>query len=91
MEPGKIRLAVPNGQSNVGVTQTIAYAITNRLYRITNDGPGLMRITATRSVLWWSVVSILELEGGRSVDVVGSTITVLALDSLVLTGSYDTL
>ena len=96
MESGKIRLINSGGQNPAGITQTIALAITNRLYRITNDGsanggPGLMRIQVSRSVLWLRLNSIFDLESGRSVDVFGSSITVVALDSLQLFGTYDTI
>lgn len=96
MEPGKIRLINSGAQGNTGFTQIIALAIYNRLYRVTNDGsgdgaPGTMRIRITRSVLWWTVDSVFDLEGGRSVDVYGTSLTVTALDTLKLFGTYDTL
>jgi hypothetical protein len=95
MEPGKIRLINSGGEGDAGITQTLAYAVANRLYRITNDGsgngPGLMRIRVSRSLLWWTLESIVDLESGRSVDVYGYSVTVVALDSLQLLGSYDTI
>jgi hypothetical protein len=98
MEPGKIRLinTGTGGQGEAGFTQTIALAINNRLYRVTNDGsgdgaPGLMRIRITRSVLWWNINSVFDLEFGRSVDVYGHTLTVVALTTLQLFGTYDTI
>jgi hypothetical protein len=96
MEPGKIRLINSGTQGSPGFSQTIALAITNRLYRVTNDGagdgaPGTMRIRTTRSLLWWTVDSVFDLESGRSVDVYGSSLTVTALDTLQLFGSYDTI
>jgi hypothetical protein len=95
MEPGKIRL-INSGGEQPDIAQTISYAITNRLYRVTNDGPGnggpgLMRIAVSRSVLWWTINSTVDLESGRSVDVYGSSLTVTALTSLQLFGSYDTI
>src|SRR4051812_43374890 len=98
MEPGKIRLinSGTGGEGEAGFTQTIAVAIYNRLYRITNEGsgnggPGLMRIRIARSVWWGTVNSIFDLEAGRSVDVYGNSITVVALTSLQLFGTYDTI
>jgi hypothetical protein len=97
MEPGKIRLINSGGQDQSGFTQTISYSITNRLYRVTNDGPGngapsLMRIRVSRSILWGVVInSVFDLQSGRSVDVYGSSITVAALDTLQLFGTYDTI
>jgi hypothetical protein len=35
--------------------------------------------------------TIFDLEAGRSIDVYGSSLTVTALDSLQLFGSYDTI
>jgi hypothetical protein len=97
MEPGKIRL-INSGTTggDAGFTQTISYSRQNRLYRVTNDGPGngapgLMRIRVSRSVLSWTVNSIVDLQSGRSVDVYGSSITVVALDTLQLFGTYDTI
>jgi hypothetical protein len=94
MEPGKIRLI--NSGAPDSFTQTIALANTNRLYRVTNDGagegaPGTMRIRATRSMLWLTFNTIFDLTAGRSVDVYGSTLTVTALDTIKLFGSYDTI
>jgi hypothetical protein len=96
MEPGKIRLINSGGEGDAGITQTLSYAVANRLYRVTNDGPGnggpgLMRIRVSRSVLWWTLESIVDLESGRSVDVYGYSVTVVALDTLQLLGSYDTI
>ena len=96
MEPGKIRLINTGIQNQAGYTQTISLAINNRLYRITNagpgnDGPGTMRIRTSRSVLWWTVTTVFDLDSGRSVDVYGNSITVMALDTLQLFGTYDTI
>ena len=96
MEPGKIRLINTGGTSQAVFTQTISVSIYNRLYRITNDGagdgaPGLMRIVIARSVLWMTINSTFDLEAGRSVDVYGSSITVIALTTLQLFGTYDTI
>ena len=92
MEPGKILLNVAQGSP--GPSQVIAQNVGNRLYRITNNGrgdggSGTMRIQVTRSLFWWSSVSFFELVSGRSVDVYGSSITVLTLDALQILGSYD--
>lgn len=96
MEPGKIHLLNAGQGNDNGITQTIAQSVPNRLYRVTNDGPGdggpgLMRINITRSYLWITFNSIFDLESGRSVDVYGSTLTVTALTTLQLFGSYDTI
>jgi hypothetical protein len=96
MQPGKIRLINSGVQGNTGFTQTIALAINNRLYRVTNDGPGdgapgTMRIRVTRSLLWMNVNSVFDLEAGRSVDLLGHTLSVMALDTVKLFGSYDTI
>src|SRR5262245_62124552 len=97
MVPGKIRLINTGIQNPAGYTQTISLAIYNRLYRITNDGPGngapgTMRIRTTRSFMgWWPITSVFDLDSGRSVDVYGYTITVMALDTLQLFGSYDSI
>ena len=96
MEPGKILLINSGGQSGGAISQTICIAAGNRLYRLRNDGngsggPGLMRIRTTRAVLWFGIDSVFDLQSGRSVDVYGYTITVTALDSLQLTGSFDTI
>jgi len=97
MEPGKIHLLNAGRGNDDGITQTIALAIYNRLYRVTNNGsdgdgaPGLMRIRISRSVWWWTINSVFDLEAGRSVDVYGHTLTVVALTSLQLFGSYDTI
>ena len=96
MEPGKIRLINSGAQGNTSFTQTIALAIYNRLYRVTNDdsgdgAPGTMRIRITRTLLWWTVDSVFDLETGRSIDVYGSPLTVTALDTLKLFGTYDTI
>ncbi len=96
MEPGKIRLINSGGQSDAGFTQTIAVSVGNRLYRVTNTGtanggPGTMRIRIARTVLWFTINSVFDLTAGRSVDVIGSTLSVLALDTLELFGSYDTI
>ena len=95
MQPGKIHLINSGGQNPPGITQQIAVSVGNRLYRITNDGPGngqpgAMRIRTTRSVWFWTVDSVFDLDAGRSVDVIGTSITVLALETLQLFGSYDT-
>ncbi len=50
-----------------------------------------MRIRITRTVLWWTVNSVFDLESGRSVDVYGSSIEVVALTTLQLFGSFDTI
>jgi len=96
MEPGKIHLLNSGTGPGIGITQTIAQAVGNRLYRVTNDGggngaPGTMRIASTRTILWFSITAIFDLAQGRSVDVIGSTLTVTAIDSLQLFGSYDTI
>jgi len=96
MEPGKIRLINSGGQDPSGFTQTIALAINNRLYRITNDGPGngqpgAMRIRISRTFFWFTINSVFDLPAGRSVDVYGATIEVAALETLQLFGSYDTI
>jgi hypothetical protein len=96
MQPGKIRLINSGGTSTSGFTQTIALAINNRLYRVSNDGPGdgapgTMRIRTTRTILWWTVDSVFDLDAGRSVDVYGSSVTVMALDTVKLFGSYGTI
>jgi hypothetical protein len=96
MEPGRIHLLNSGTEAGIGITQTIAQAVGNRLYRVTNDGgaegaPGNMHISVTRSFLFFSITSSLDLAQGRSVDVIGSTLTVSALDSLQLFGSYDTI
>lgn len=96
MEPGKIRLINSGVQGNTTFSQTIALATSNRLYRVTNNGagdgaPGTMRIRTTRSMLGLTFNTIFELEAGRSVDVYGSSLTVTALDSVQLFGSYDTI
>jgi hypothetical protein len=95
MEPGKIRLINSGGQSDAGFTQTIAVSVGNRLYRVTNNGtanggPGTMRIRIARTVLWFTINSF-DLDAGRSVDVFGSTLSVVALDTLQLFGTYDTI
>ena len=96
MEPGKIRLINTGNQNQADFTQTVAMSPTNRLYRITNagsgnGGSGTLRIRISRRVLWWTVVSVFDLTSGRSVDVYGASITVLALDTLELFGTYDTI
>jgi len=97
MEHGKIRLINSGTDGGAdGYTQTIAYAFNNRLYRITNDGPGNgnpgnMRIWVTRKSLFRSYTTLLELQSGRSVDVFGSQIKVEALETLQLFGSFDTI
>jgi len=96
MEPGKIRLINTGNQDEAGFTQTISLSPVNRLYRITNDGPGdaspgAMRIRISRTVFWRTVVSVFDLTSGRSVDVYGASITVLALETLQLFGTYDTI
>ena len=96
MEPGKIRIINSGGQSENAFSQTIALAINNRLYRITNNGsidggPGVMTISISRSFFFFTIKSEFDLDVGRSVDVYGSTIKVLALTSLQLLGTYDTI
>jgi len=96
VEPGKIRLINTGGQDQSGFTQTIASAVGNRVYRVTNDGPGdggpgLMRIRIARSFFGMTINSVFDLEAGRSVDVLGSTLTVVALTTLQLFGTYDTI
>lgn len=98
MEPGKIHLLNSGGTDSAGWTQVIANSVPNRLYRVTNDGPGenvsgpgIMTIRTTRSLLWWSSTSSFDLAKGRSVDVYGSYILVEALSDLQLFGSYDTI
>ena len=96
MEPGKIRLINTGGQSDAGFTQTIAVSVGNRLYRVTNNGganggPGTMRIRIARTVFGFTLNSVFDLTAGRSIDVVGSTLSVVALDTLQLFGSYDTI
>jgi hypothetical protein len=97
VEPGKIHLLNAGRGNDDGITQTIALAINNRLYRITNNGadgngaPGLMRIRIARSFFWFTINSVFDLEPGRSVDVYGHTLSVVALTSLQLFGSYDTI
>ena len=49
-----------------------------------------MRIRIARSVLWMTINSTFDLEAGRSVDVYGNSITVVALTTLQLFGTYDT-
>jgi hypothetical protein len=83
MEPGKIRLINSGGQSDAGFTQTIAVSVGNRVYRVTNTG--------ARTVLWFTINSVFDLDAGRSVDVFGSTLSVIALDTLQLFGTYDTI
>ena len=95
MEPGKIRLINSGGQ-NPDITQIITLSPANRLYRITNDGPGdgapgSMRILISRAFLWFTIKSVFDLAAGRSVDVYGFSITVEALETLRLFGSYDTI
>ena len=96
MEPGKIHLVNTGGQGGGNITQTICVAGGNRLYRIRNDGSGsgglgLMRIRTSKMLLWFNVSSVFDLEPGRSIDVYGYTITVTALDTLQLFGSFDTI
>jgi hypothetical protein len=96
MEPGKIKLLNTGTTNPAGFTQDVAVSNENRLYRFTNDGsrnggPGLMRIRVSRSVGWWTVISVFDLESGRSVDLRGSSFTVTALTSLELFGTYDTI
>jgi hypothetical protein len=97
METGKIRLLNPGGEKGVnGLYQTIAVDQPNRLYRITNlgqinGGNGNMEIRITRRYLGLSFRSTFDLETGRSVDVVGSTVQVVATETLSLLGSYDAL
>jgi hypothetical protein len=63
---------------------------------VTNDGagdgaPGLMRIRIKRAFFGFTINSVFDLEAGRSVDVYGYSIEVVALTSLQLFGSYDTI
>jgi len=93
MEHGLIRL-INAGEQGDESTQTIAVSVGNRLYRITNNGslnggPGTMRIRIARTVLWFTIHSFFDLTAGRSVDVFGSTLSVVALDTLQLFGTYD--
>jgi hypothetical protein len=95
MEHGLIRLINSGGTSDAGFTQTIAVSVGNRLYRVTNNGsanggPGTMRIRIARTVLGFTINSVFDLTAGRSVDVFGSTLSVVALDTLQLFGTYDT-
>jgi len=95
MEHGKIRLLNTGSQDPEGITQVLVVSVGNRVYRVTNNGPeaggaSTMRIRVSRRVLWWSVDSVFDLRTGRSVDVYGSTISVLALDTLQQLGTYDT-
>ncbi|MCE9658397.1 MAG: hypothetical protein K8R60_07540 [Burkholderiales bacterium] len=63
-----------------------------RLINTGGDGAaGAMRIRIPRNFLWWTDVSVFDLTSGRSVDVYGASITVLALETLQLFGTYDTL
>ena len=92
MEHGKILLNV--AQNSPGPSQIIAQNVGNRLYRITNNGTGnggsgTMRIQIVRTFFGFSFTTFFELVSGRSVDVWGSTITVLTLDALQLLGTYD--
>ena len=92
MEHGKILLNV--AQNSPGPSQVIAQSVGNRLYRITNNGTGnggsgTMRIQVVRTFFGLSFTTFFELVSGRSVDVWGSTITVLVLDALQLVGTYD--
>ncbi len=94
MQPGKIKLINTGTTNPGGFTQDVAVSDENRLYRFTNDGaknggPGLMRIRVSKSVGWWAVISVFDLESGRSVDLRGSSFRVTALTSLELFGSYD--
>jgi hypothetical protein len=95
MEPGKILLNVAQGSP--GPSQVIAQSVGNRVYRVTNNGTGnggsgTMRIQVVRVILWgFTTTTFYELVSGRSVDVYGSSITVLTLDALQLLGSYDTI
>jgi hypothetical protein len=97
MEPGKILLNVAQSQGGPGPSQVIAQNVGNRLYRITNNGTGnggrgTMRIQVARTVLMGiTTTSFFELVSGRSMDVFGSTITLLTLDALQLVGTYDTI
>jgi len=92
MEHGKILLNV--AVDTPGPSQVIAQNVGNRLYRITNNGngdggPGTMRIQIVRTFFGFSITTFFELVAGRSVDVWGSTITVLTLDALQIVGTYD--
>ncbi len=98
IERGKIHLLNSGGTDSSGWTQVIANSVPNRLYRITNDGPGselagpgIMTLRIARSVWWWIVNESFDLFKGRSVDVYGSLITVEALSDLQLFGTYDTI
>jgi hypothetical protein len=48
-----------------------------------------MRIQVVRTFFGLNFTTFFELVSGRSVDVWGSTITVLVLDVLQLVGTYD--
>jgi len=50
-----------------------------------------MRIHIARTVLWFTINSVFDLTARRSVDVLGSTLPVIALDTLQLFGTYDTI
>src|ERR1041385_8222111 len=96
MEHGLIRLINSGGTSDAGLTQPIAVAVASRLYRVTNHGsanggPGTMLIRIARTVLGFTINSVFGLTAGRSVDVFGSTLSVVALDTLQLFGTYDTI
>jgi len=93
MEHGKILLNVAQGSP--GPSQIIAQNVGNRLYRITNNGTGnggsgTMRIQVVRTFMGINFTTFFELVSGRSMDVCGSTITVLTLNALQLVGTYDT-
>src|SRR5262249_61958294 len=93
--PGLLRLITSGGRGDAP-PHPIAVSVDNRLYRITNNGsanggPGTMRVRIARTVLWFTLNSVFDLTAGRSVDVFGSTLTVVALDTLQLLGTYDTI
>jgi len=95
MQLGRIRLRNTGTVHPENYVQTLAQSVGNRLYRVTNDGPpdggpSTMRLRITRSVFFWSVDSTFDLTTGRSVDVYGTTVSVIALDTLEQDGTFDT-
>jgi len=96
MQLGRIRLRNTGTVHPENYVQTLAQSVGNRLYRVTNNGsanggPGTMRIRIARTVLGFTINSVFDLTAGRSVDVFGSTLSVVALDTLQLFGTYDTI
>jgi hypothetical protein len=102
MFSGKIHLLFSGDDpANRGISQTIYDAGINRLYRITNDGPGTSPIThgsfshmtiwVTRSFGFVKFKRVYELRSGRSIDVYGSSITVWMLENIQLFGNFDTI